>query len=93
MSNMTKESLDHAGPALSDFNGKFNSAESKIEAFAHEGEKRIADSAKKIMKESSSYVESSRQYVKANPVKSLAVAAAVGLTVGGIGAYILRKKM
>ncbi|MBC7467258.1 MAG: hypothetical protein H7256_14805 [Bdellovibrio sp.] len=92
MSNMTKESLDHAGPAHSDFKGKFNSFESKVESLAHDGEKRIADSAKKLMKESSSYVESSRQFVKENPVKCLAIAAAIGATAGSLGAILLRKK-
>lgn len=81
MSNLTNENFSPKIPMPNNLKSKLNSAQSKI-----------SDQASQVAEKASSYLEDTRHYVKENPVKSLALAAATGLAAGGLISVILQRR-
>ncbi len=92
MSNLNKNEMNSSKMPPLDLKSKIHAAQTKVESYAHQVEDRISERTSQAMKKSSDYIESTRQYVQENPVKSIAAAAVAGLAAGSLGTYILRRK-
>lgn len=70
--NGAAKSMDNAVDTVSE----------NLEKFSHTAGKTVGNFASKISEGASEYVETSRGYIKENPLQSAAIAAAAGLAVG-----------
>lgn len=75
-------SISHATDAVTD----------RLEKFSHEAGKRVGSMTSKVSEGAAEYVESSRDYIKENPIQSAAIAAAAGAAVGCLLTLIARRK-
>lgn len=92
MENLSSENARPASSISHDPKNKLSAAQSKMMSAAHRVEEKIADEASHVVERASHYLSASRQYVKENPAKSVAVAAVSGLALGGLISAILRKR-
>ena len=92
MSNLTTNVIEKANGAANSFKGSMQSAEGQFEKLSHDAGKAIGAVAASIADTSSEYVATGRNYVKANPVQSMAMAAAAGLITGSLATLILRRR-
>lgn len=71
---------------------KMMTVEEQAEKFGLDAAKRVESFASSSFDMARDYAKSGRDYVKSNPAKGIAIAAAAGLVTGGLIAMIMRKK-
>lgn len=59
-------------------------ADSKLEQLSRSAGEQVGSIAAELIRSTTSSVKSGREYVKENPISSLALAAAAGLVLGGL---------
>jgi ElaB/YqjD/DUF883 family membrane-anchored ribosome-binding protein len=64
----------------------------KAEKISYEFGERMGSFASQMTSTTTDTVDNTRDYIKENPTKSVLMAAAVGIAVGGLLALILRRK-
>jgi ElaB/YqjD/DUF883 family membrane-anchored ribosome-binding protein len=85
------------------FNGTAADAKSSVQKFgqnmshqldqmSHDAGERIGSMASSISDSASRYVQGSRDYVRHNPVKSIALATAAGLVAGSVLTLVMRRR-
>jgi len=67
-------------------------ADGQFEKLSHEAGKQVGAMAADIATASSEFVTAGRDYVKENPVKGVAVAAAAGAVVGALATMVFKRK-
>ncbi len=92
MESMQNQNLSSSNTMSSDSKNKMNSAPSKMVSVAHRIEDKISDQASHLVEKAQGYLSESRHYVQENPVKSVAIAAASGLALGGLISLFVRSK-
>ncbi len=92
MANPTAETMNKANGATHEFKNKVLGAEESLEKMSHNVGERIGAMASDVAHASSDYVRTGRDYVKENPAKGLAIAAATGLVVGSLLTMVLRQR-
>ena len=60
--------------------------------FSHDAGEKIGNMASNVSDSAHRYVDTSREYVKENPMKGLAIAAATGLVAGSLLTLALRRR-
>ncbi len=71
---------------------ELNKIEKNLEKVSHEAGQKAGMMASKFADSATDYVTRSETYVKANPAKGVAIAAAAGLFAGSILTMALRKR-
>jgi ElaB/YqjD/DUF883 family membrane-anchored ribosome-binding protein len=93
MASPTQDTYNRINGAAQDFNGRAQqTAEGALDRISHDAGEKIGAMASQISDSATEYVESGRKFVKENPEKGVAIAAAVGAVVGGLLALSLRRK-
>lgn len=78
------EILGKTNTQAQDAKSKVQMAEKDFEKMSHEAGSKIGAMASEFAHSASEYVETGRGYVKSNPGKSVAIAAAAGLVAGSL---------
>ncbi len=84
--------MDKANGIAHDFNNKIQTGEKRLEKLSGQIVEKAEDTVSDIAKSASAYVQTSREYVQDNPMKSVAIAATAGLVAGGLLTMALRRK-
>ncbi len=84
MDNVKTESLNGLRKPLQ--------TDSNYEKSLHDKGQSLADMASTFASTASSYLKNSKDYVKANPNKSVAIAAVAGIVTGSLMSMAMRKK-
>jgi ElaB/YqjD/DUF883 family membrane-anchored ribosome-binding protein len=92
MANIPIETSIKPNGAASEFKNKIYSAEEKLGNLSSQAGKKIGAMASDLAEQTSEYVQIGRNYIEENPVKSLLMAAAVGLGAGILGTLTLRRR-
>jgi ElaB/YqjD/DUF883 family membrane-anchored ribosome-binding protein len=93
MANVTNESFKNKTDGFSnELNTKAPMDESALESVAHTAGRRLGAMASDFATGANNYARSGRDYVKANPVKGIALAAAAGALAGSLFSLTLRKR-
>jgi len=93
MASPTQDTYNRINGAAQDFKGRVQqNAEGALDRLSHDAGERLGSMASQISDSASEYVESGRKFVKENPERGVAIAAAVGAVVGGLLALSLRRK-
>lgn len=71
-----------------DLKNKMREVGEGIGNYSHETGVKIG----KLAAETEDYLESGKKYIKENPVQSVIVAGALGIVIGSLVTYILKKK-
>lgn len=90
--NVSNEALSKANGATHEFKNKIQGADMNLEKMAHSAGESIGTMATEFADSTAEYVQTGRVYVKENPGKSLALAAATGLVFGSLLTLIARRK-
>lgn len=90
MANMTNDLSNKANGAASDFKNKIQNTEHQIERMAQPAGQSIGSMTSEFASSAAETMKMSRDHVKANPVKGVAIAAAAGLVTGSLLSIIFR---
>lgn len=71
--------LDGAARSI---NSAADSVTERLEKFSHEAGKRMGNISSRVSEGATEYVDTSREYIKENPIQAAAIAAAAGVAVG-----------
>ncbi len=85
----TESRLDGAARSI---NSAADSVAERLERFSHEAGKRMGSISSQVSEGASEYVDTSREYIKENPIQSAAIAAAAGVAVGCLLTLMSRRR-
>lgn len=91
MANLASEVVSRVDSAAHDLKGKAQATENYLEKMSHDAGKRIGVMAADVSNATTEYVQTSREYVRENPIKSVAIAAAAGVVTGSLLTMIARR--
>ena len=91
MGNLTNDMITKANAASQDFKNKLDGTDALLDKSWQDASKTIGTLAKDFANSTSEYVKTSRDYVKENPAKGVAMGAAVGLVCGYFLTWVMRK--
>jgi ElaB/YqjD/DUF883 family membrane-anchored ribosome-binding protein len=92
MENTAIENKSKANGATIDFSNRVENMEKQLEKAARDTGKQVGNFASDLVNKTSGYVKTSRDYVKENPGKGVAAAAATGLVLGSLLTLILIRR-
>lgn len=81
-----------ASDAAYDLKNKIQTAGSRLETLSQDVGERLGELSSTFMGTASEYVSAGRKYVRENPAKGVAIAAAAGLVAGGLITLAMRRK-
>jgi ElaB/YqjD/DUF883 family membrane-anchored ribosome-binding protein len=84
MAGTVRETSNHKDSLINDFKNSVTSNELYLEEMTHKAGDKIGNVASDIQHKTSEYLQTGRAYVKENPVKGVAMAAAFGAVAGGL---------
>lgn len=90
MANLSADTTNRTSGANSDFKNKILQGEHQLEKFAQSAVERVGSMASDFATSTAGAMKSRRDYVKENPVKGVAIAAAAGLIVGSLITMAMR---
>lgn len=64
----------------------------RLEKFSHEAGKRMGNISSRVSEGASEYVDTSREYIKENPIQATAIAAAAGIALGAVLTMLSRRR-
>lgn len=89
---MISENSNRTNTMASDVKSKIAKVEDQIGEFAHNAGRSVGNTIASLSDRASAQVQSGREYVKTNPAKGVAIAAAAGAVVGSLVTMAMRKK-
>jgi ElaB/YqjD/DUF883 family membrane-anchored ribosome-binding protein len=92
MANLQNETSTKSNGAISDFKNKILNGEHQMERLAQNAGEKIGTIASDFAHSTADSMKSSREYVKENPVKGVAIAAAAGLVAGSLLTMVMRPR-
>jgi ElaB/YqjD/DUF883 family membrane-anchored ribosome-binding protein len=90
MAQPTNETMSKVNGATSNFINKMGTP--GLEKIAHSAGERISDMSADFAQSAADRLESSREYVKAHPLKGVAIAATAGLAVGSLLTLLMKRR-
>lgn len=90
--SMTSETMSKANSSAADFKNKVMSSDVSLGKISHSAGEKIGEMASGLANTTREYVENGREYVKENPAKSIAIAAAAGAAAGSLITYLMQKR-
>lgn len=92
MANATNEVMNRAEGASHEFKKVIGGTENNLEKISHDAGKKVGAMASDFVASTSEYARTGRDYVKENPAKGVALAAAVGVVAGSLLTIALRRR-
>lgn len=92
MANQTTDVSNKANGATSEFKNRIVNGEHQLEKFAQGAGERAGAMASDFANTAADSMKSSRDYVKENPIRGVAIAAAAGLVTGSLLTMIARSR-
>jgi ElaB/YqjD/DUF883 family membrane-anchored ribosome-binding protein len=92
MANLMAETTSKASGENSEFKNKILNSEHQLEKLAQNAGERVGAMASDFANTTADKMKSSREYVKENPVKCVAIATATGLVVGSLLTIVMRSR-
>ncbi len=92
MANLTNDLINKANGAATEFKNKVQSGELQLDKMAHNVGERAGEMASEFAQTASDTMKTGRDYVKENPVKGVAIAAAVGVVAGSLLTMIMGRR-
>lgn len=90
MANTPSDFSNKINGPVSDYKSKLPNGEHQLESFAQNAGERVGAMANGLAVSAADSMRVSREYVKSNPVKGVAIAAAVGVVTGSLLTMIAR---
>ncbi len=78
--------------ALNDYKNKVLSAEDQVADMSQKAGERVGTMVSGFATKATDYVKTSRDYVKENPAKGIAIAAGIGLLAGSLLTVSMRRR-
>lgn len=91
-STFSKEAESKLNGAARSISQGADTVTERLEKFSHEAGKKVGSMASRASEGATEYVETSREYIKENPIQAAAIAAAAGVAVGYLLTMITRRK-
>lgn len=92
MANLTEQMESKANGMARTMSDKAQNLGHVVEKASHNLGARVGEVASDVSEKAADYVDSTRQYVKGNPIQSVAIAAAAGIAVGSLLTLAARTK-
>lgn len=92
MNNLTTDKMNQVNTVANGLLNKIPASPEQIENMVHRVGEKAGELTSSITQTASDTFENSREYVKANPIKGVAIAAAAGLAVGSLLTLMLSRK-
>ncbi|MEK6773011.1 MAG: hypothetical protein AABY64_03645 [Bdellovibrionota bacterium] len=92
MANMTSDTLTKSNGTMPEFKNKMQMTEQNLEKLSQDVGERIGSSTAKFASSASEYLKTGREYVHANPVKGVAIAAVAGVALGSLIAVTMGRR-
>lgn len=92
MANLSTDSASKTSGANSEFKNKILNGDHQLEKMAQSAGERVGAMASELANTTADTMKSSREYVKENPVKGVAIAAAAGLVAGSLLTMAMRSR-
>jgi ElaB/YqjD/DUF883 family membrane-anchored ribosome-binding protein len=92
MANLTTDVSNKTNGAASDFKNKILNAEHGFEKMAQNAGEQAGAMASDFARKTATSMKSSQEYVKENPIKGVAIAAAAGLFAGSLITMAMRSR-
>ena len=92
MTNQMTGISNKANGLASEFKNKAHQTEEQLEKISHEIGERMGAKASEIAETTKDYVLTGRQYVQANPIRGVAIAAVAGIALGSLLTMALRRR-
>lgn len=90
MSNITNEKINKVNGAANSFLNKLPTSPDQLENMVHKAGEKAGELTSNFAETATSTFESGRSYVKENPVKGIAIAAAAGIAAGSLLTMMFR---
>ncbi len=92
MANLTNETINKANGAASEFNNKIHGNEKQLDKVVQNVGEKMGEMASSFVHSTSDSLKTSRDFVKENPLKGVAIAAAVGAVTGSLITILMRSR-
>jgi ElaB/YqjD/DUF883 family membrane-anchored ribosome-binding protein len=92
MANLGSDGLDKVNTTAQDIQKRAQSAEKSLDKISRNAGEKIGAVASGITNSASEYIRTSSQYVRDNPVRGVAVAAAAGVIAGSLLTIAMRRR-
>lgn len=89
---MSSSIADTARNVASDMNGKASKVETEIENLSRDAGKKVGHFASSLLDSTNQAKQSGQDYLRENPVTSMAIAAGIGLLCGSLLTFSLRRR-
>jgi ElaB/YqjD/DUF883 family membrane-anchored ribosome-binding protein len=90
MSNVTNEKMNKVNGAANNFLNKLPTSPDQLENMVHKAGEKAGELTSNFAETATSKFESGRSYVKENPIKGVAIAAAAGIATGSLLTMMFR---
>jgi ElaB/YqjD/DUF883 family membrane-anchored ribosome-binding protein len=91
VATLNSDTLDKANKSMTDLQTRAQVAEKSLDRVSRDIGERIGALASDVTNSATGYVKTSSDYVRDNPVKGVAIAAAAGVVAGSIFTMMLRR--
>lgn len=92
MTSLISDSSSKANDSSSDFRNKFQNSGQEFEKMTKSAGERVGAMASDLATSTADSLKSSRDYVKENPLKGVAIAASAGLVAGSLLTMAMRSR-
>lgn len=92
MSNITTDKINKVNNVANSLLSKIPASQDQVESFVNRAGEKAGEITTSFTQTANETIENSREYVKANPLKGVAIAAAAGLAVGSLLTMMLSRK-
>ena len=88
MANLINDTMNKAN----DFKSRASNPEVHLDHMVQSAGEKVGAMASQVSDKTTDYIKSSREYVLANPVKGVAIAAATGIVAGSLLSLLFRSR-
>lgn len=89
LSKQPENKLDGAARSIS---GAADTVSERLEKFSHEAGKRMGNLSSRVTEGASEYADTSREYIRENPLQAAAIACAAGAAIGLVFSMVTRRR-
>lgn len=92
MNNLTTDKMNKVSNVANNLLNKIPGSSDQIENIVHRAGEKAGELTSSFTQTASDTFENSREYVKSNPIKGVAIAAAAGIAVGSLLTIMFSRK-